>query len=33
MLDLSIVGLVGLLSGGDREGVLLGISPKLELWQ
>jgi hypothetical protein len=31
-LDLSIVGLVGFL-GGDRAGVLLGISPKFALWK
>jgi hypothetical protein len=32
-LDISLVGLVGFLPGGDHEGVLLGISPKLKLWQ
>jgi hypothetical protein len=32
-LDLSIVGLAGFLSGGDHEGVLLGISPKIKVWQ
>jgi hypothetical protein len=32
MLDLSIVGLVGLTRGSDRGGVLLGISPKFRLW-
>ena len=31
-LDLSITGLVGSLSGGDRYGVLLGISPKVRLF-
>jgi hypothetical protein len=31
-LDLSIVGLLGLLPGGDRGGVLLGVSPKFALW-
>jgi len=33
MLDLSIVGLGGFLPGGYHEGVLLGISPKVKLWQ
>jgi hypothetical protein len=33
MLDLSLVGLVGFLKGGDRGGVLLGISPKFALWK
>lgn len=32
MLDLSIVALGGPLSGGDRWGLLLGISPKVQLW-
>jgi hypothetical protein len=31
-LDLSIVGLVGFL-GGDRAGVLFGVSPKFALWK
>jgi hypothetical protein len=31
-LDLSIVGLVGFL-GGDRAGLLFGISPKFALWK
>ena len=31
-LELSIVGLRGWLSGGDRWGMLLGISPKFRLW-
>jgi hypothetical protein len=31
-LDLSVVGLGGFLNGGDRYGVLLGISPKVSLW-
>lgn len=31
-LDVSIVGLVGLLSPGDRFGVLIGVSPKLRLF-
>ena len=31
-LDLSIVVLRGWLDGGDRSGVLLGISPKFHLW-
>jgi hypothetical protein len=32
-LDVSIVGLVGLLRGGDRGGALLGVSPKFALWK
>lgn len=32
-LDISLVGLAGFLSGGDHEGVLVGISPKFKLWQ
>jgi hypothetical protein len=32
-LELSVVGLVGLLSGGDRLGLLFGISPKFALWR
>lgn len=32
-LDISIVGLVGLLRGGDRGGVLLGVAPKFSLWK
>jgi hypothetical protein len=31
-LELSIVGLYGWLSGGDRYGVLFGFSPKFRLW-
>ncbi len=31
-LDLSLVGLRGWLAGGDRWGVLFGISPKVQLW-
>jgi hypothetical protein len=31
-LDLSIVGLVGFMSGSDRHGILLGISPKWRLF-
>jgi hypothetical protein len=31
--EVSIVGLVGLLPGGDRGGVLLGVSPKFALWK
>jgi hypothetical protein len=31
-LDLSLVGLVGLLPGSDPFGLLFGISPKLALW-
>lgn len=33
MLDLSIVGFMGFLPGGDRYGVLLGIAPKLRLYR
>jgi hypothetical protein len=32
-LDLSIVALAGFLSGGDHEGLLLGVSPKFKLWK
>jgi len=32
-LDISLVGLVGFLSGGDGRGLLLGISPKFPLWK
>jgi hypothetical protein len=32
-LDVSLVGLVGFLRGGDRGGVLLGVSPKFALWK
>jgi len=31
-LDFSLIGLRGWLSGGDRWGVLFGISPKVTLW-
>jgi hypothetical protein len=31
-LQVSIVALVGFLRGGDRGGVLLGVSPKFSLW-
>jgi len=31
-LDLSIVGLAGFAPGGDKGGVLLGVSPKFQLW-
>lgn len=31
-LDLSLVALVGLASGSDRFGVLVGVSPKLTAW-
>jgi hypothetical protein len=31
-LDVSVIGLLGLLRGGDRGGVLLGVSPKFALW-
>jgi hypothetical protein len=32
-LDLSITGLLGTLSGGDRYGILFGISPKVRLFK
>jgi len=32
-LDVSLVGLVGFFSGGDRGGVLLGITPRFALWR
>ncbi len=32
-LDLSLTGLVGSLSGGDRYGLLLGVSPKLRVFK
>ena len=31
-IELSVVGLYGWLSGGDRYGVLFGFSPKFRLW-
>jgi len=31
-LDLSLTGLLGWLAGGDRYGILLGVSPKLALF-
>lgn len=33
MLDVSLLGLVGLLSGGDHYGVLVGVAPKLRLFE
>ncbi len=33
LLDLSLVGLVGMLAGNDRYGILLGVSPKLQLFR
>jgi len=33
LLDLSVIGLVGFLKGGDRGGVLFGVSPKFALWK
>jgi hypothetical protein len=33
MLELSAVGLVGILEGGDRAGFILGVSPKFEFWR
>jgi hypothetical protein len=32
-LDLSITGLIGSPSGGDRYGILLGVSPKVRLFR
>jgi hypothetical protein len=32
-LDFSVVGLAGFLSGGDRVGFLVGVSPKFALWR
>src|SRR5882762_490407 len=32
-LDISLIGLVGFLKGGDRGGLLLGVSPKFALWK
>jgi hypothetical protein len=32
-LDISVVGLAGFLSGGDRTGFLVGVSPKFALWK
>jgi hypothetical protein len=32
-LDLSLIGLYGLMGDGDRYGVLLGLSPKFTLWR
>jgi len=31
-LDLSLIGLWGFIAGSDRYGVLLGVSPKVQLW-
>jgi hypothetical protein len=31
-LDVSVMALGGVLSGGDRWGLLIGISPKAQLW-
>jgi hypothetical protein len=31
-LDISLVGLYGLMGDGDRYGLLLGLSPKFRLW-
>jgi hypothetical protein len=33
MLDVSVVGMLGLFSGGDHYGVLVGIAPKMRLLQ
>ena len=32
-LELSLVAVGGLLAGGDRYGLLLGVSPKFALWR
>jgi hypothetical protein len=32
-LELSIVGLRGLLGGADRYGIMFGVSPKIRLWR
>jgi hypothetical protein len=32
MLDVSLTGLLGVLAGGDRYGILLGVSPKFALF-
>jgi hypothetical protein len=32
-LDLSLLGLVGVLQGSDRYGILIGVSPKLRLFK
>ncbi len=32
-LDLSLIGLLGFLGGGDRAGVLLGVTPRFALWK
>src|SRR4029453_2751840 len=32
-LDVSVVLLGGVLSGGDRWGLLIGVSPKAQLWE
>jgi hypothetical protein len=32
-LDISLVGFVGFLKGGDKGGVLLGVSPKFQVWK
>ena len=32
-LEVSVVGLGGFLNGGDRWGVLLGVSPTFRLWR
>ncbi len=32
-LDLSLIGLVGISGGGDRGGILLGVTPRFALWK
>jgi hypothetical protein len=32
-LDLSVVGVLGLLGDGDRGGVMLGVTPRFALWK
>jgi hypothetical protein len=32
-LDLTVSGLLGFLSGGDRGGVLLGVTPRFAMWR
>lgn len=33
MLDVSLLGLVGFFSAGDRAGILLGVTPRFLLWR
>jgi hypothetical protein len=32
-VDLSVIGVVGFLGGGDRGGVLVGVTPRFALWK